>query len=206
MAVHVLATNLAQQHGGFEPQRQHNWNIEFALAPLGVDADVISLALVGGFLPRCMNEDVPLPYGNETVYVAGKATWDRGQIIVRDFIDQPVAQSLWTWREQVYSPGTGQIGLAANYKVNADIVLFSPNSQENNASFERVWRLIGCWPMTIDFAAQGLDMASSNVVMINMTLRYDKAFAIRNLSPSNRVTGAIAAGTLPNNVSGIQST
>jgi|WetSurSiteA1Bulk_404760.scaffolds.fasta_scaffold00002_96 hypothetical protein len=201
MGIHVLATNLAQQNTGFEPQRQHNWAIEIPFAGLsagsgaligllsraiGIDLghsgmDNIVLSLASGFLPRGANEEVPIPYGNETVYVAGKATWDAGALVIRDWVDVDVMGALVAWRSAVYNPATGQIGLARNYKLDCDVLLFGPNSVDSvfsdyGATYLRKWTLVGCWPVSINPAANGLDMANSNQVMIEMALRYDKAF------------------------------
>ena len=76
MGLHVKATNLAQQAGFFEPQRQHNWNIEITGLGTGADADILSLSLAAGFVPQVSNEEVTIPYGNEYVYVAGKAVFN----------------------------------------------------------------------------------------------------------------------------------
>ena len=64
------ADNLASVGTGWEPQRQHNWALELNL--IG-DNDLITLSISTGFLPVGSNEELPVPYGNEVVYVAGKA-------------------------------------------------------------------------------------------------------------------------------------
>lgn len=182
MGLHVKATNLAQQAGFFEPQRQHNWNIEITGLGTGADADIISLSLRAGFVPQVSNEEVTIPYGNEYVYVAGKAVFAAGAIQVMDWIDRRTAAILYNWRLQVYNPVTGRIGLASQYKKHCFITLFGPNQDEiggvvADPKFEREWEIIGAWPQTVNFASNGLDMGSSGQVMIEMALRYDKAFA-----------------------------
>jgi len=182
MGIHVLATNLAQQNGFFEPQRQHNWNLEITGIGDGNDAEIISLSLANGFIPQVANEEVEIPYGNERVYVAGKAVWAAGTVTVRDWVDRRTAAVLYNWRLQVYNPVTGRIGLASQYKKKAFVVLFGPNQDEiggvvSNPKMEREWELIGCWPQTVNYAANGLDMSSSGQVMIELNLRYDKAIA-----------------------------
>ena len=183
MPLYTRATaHLATQAGGFEPQRQHNWSFE--VSGIGGDADsqVLALSLVQGFLPTGYNEEVPIPYGNEVVYVAGRAIWEPGGLICRDFIDQNVAAQLLEWRRQVYDPATGAIGLAASYKKEASIVLFPPNYDEaagaTNTEFQRQWKLHGCWPIRVNAAANGLDMTSSGQVMIELSIRYDRAEAL----------------------------
>jgi hypothetical protein len=177
MAIYTRADHLASVGTGFEPQRQHNWAVEFNLSP---DADeVIKLSLVAGFLPSGFNEVVPISFGNETVYVAGKADWEQGQVICRDWVDRATAQALLEWRAQVYNQFYGSIGLATNYKRNSSILVFPPNARDG---FEpdagvRVWTLQGCWPVRVNPAQNGLDMTSSGQVQLEVQIRYDKAFA-----------------------------
>lgn len=173
MAINVLADHIAREYpiGGFEPQRQHNWTLELHGLP-GNESDLVSLSLHQGFLPVCTNEDVEIPFGNERVWVAGRANWEMGQVIVKDFVDRPVAAALYRWRKLVYNPTNGSIGFAVRYKRRASIVLFGPDG-----TGQREWELTGCWPTAINFAQNGLDMASSQQVFIDLRLRYDKAFA-----------------------------
>src|SRR5262245_14527595 len=174
MGVHVLATNLASVGTGFEPQRAHNFAVEFSGIPGPGDSDLLTLSIETATLPRCTNEPVTLPYGNEEVFVAGRARWEQGSMTLRDWIDRPVAQTLLNWRNIVYNPFTGSIGLATNYKKQASIVLFGPNSQEGTPTYERVWKLVGVWPMDVSLAS--LDMSRNDIVHITVVLRYDKAF------------------------------
>lgn len=176
MPVYTRADNLASVGTGFEPQRQHNWALELNLP--GDDGDYITLSIASGFLPAGYNDELAIPYGNEVVYVAGKAMWDAGTIVLRDWIDRPTAKILLDWRVQVYNPTTGAIGLASDYKQDASIILFGPNVVDKSEAAvvgERVWTLHGAWPIRVSPAANGLDMSTSGQVMIEMVLRYDKA-------------------------------
>lgn len=192
MALFTRADHLAQQDGPFEPQRTHNWAFEVPISSQAAQ-DTIKLSLVQGFLPIAYNDEVPISYGNEEVFVAGKAHVEAGQIICRDWVDQPTAALLLGWRRQVYNPDTGAINLARYYKKNAYIVLYAPNYADNMAVnenfvgpmfnplaaeyYERVWELQGVWPIRVNAAAGGLDMTNSGMVMIECLMRFDKARA-----------------------------
>lgn len=177
------ADHLASVGTGWEPQRQHNWALELNLAG---DNDIITLSISTGFLPVGSNEELPVPYGNEVVYVAGKAVWEAGTIVCRDYIDRPVAQLLLNWRTEVYDPTTGAIGLSGGfggvpgYKRNASIITFPPNvidGSERGVPYQKVWTIYGAWPLRVNPAANGLDMNTSGQVMIELVLRFDKATA-----------------------------
>src|SRR5690348_2980484 len=109
MGVHVLATNLAQRGGAFEPQRMHNFTLEIAGLPGDNALDILTLSLASGSLPNEANEQVEVPYGNERVWVAGKAVYEASEFTFRDYVDRTTARILYDWRRQVYSPITGSI-------------------------------------------------------------------------------------------------
>lgn len=163
--------HLAQQQGAFEPQRQNNFSISINGLGEG-DAELISLALSSLSLPNESNEIVELPYGNEVVKVAGQARFDDVTLSVRDFVDRGVRDILVRWRRQVYDPRPEQgakIGLAKDYKKSASITLHAPDGSQ-----KRVCSLQGVWPSTINHGS--LDMATSDVVQIELTLSVDKAY------------------------------
>lgn len=199
--IYTRADHLASQNTGFEPQRMHNWSVIFQLpeAVVGGGAsalETIQLSLVSGFLPTTDNEVVQLQYGNEQVFIAGRARVDEGRIVCRDFIDMPTAEILMRWRRTVYNPATGGINLARNYKTQASIVLEGPHVDDLTSpaaqgdtnelepiapnynvdtTYARIWKLQGCWPVSVNPAAQGLSMETGATVLMDLTLRYDKA-------------------------------
>jgi hypothetical protein len=166
MADPLSADHVAAQAGGFEPQRQSNWEFEVALG--GGDRDVIKLSARSMDLPRGTNEEVQLPYGNENRYVAGKMTWDATSLTLADYVDQDTRAAILRWRREVYNPDTGNLGLAKDYKKDATLTLYGPNGQ-----MERQCKLTGCWPTTEPGGS--LDHSSSDAVMIEVPIRFDKA-------------------------------
>jgi hypothetical protein len=169
--VNVLGDHLANAAGGYEPQRMNNFMIEFHLD--GIDDTPIQLSLESAVLPTVSVEEVPLNYLNITRYVAGKAQFDPIPIAMKDMVDQRTANAIDQWFNRVYNPETDQVGFASDYKKEADIILFGPDG-----STERSWKLVGCWPYTVSFGQ--LDMNASDKVVIEMSIRYDKAFATFN--------------------------
>ena len=125
------------------------------------------------FTPNVDVDEITIPHGNEQVYVAGRARWGAGAISIRDYIDRDLQAVCATWFSQVYGgvldPTDGSIGQPKRYKKEADIVMFAPDGTS-----ERSWHLIGLWPQS--WAPGDLSQDSSDQVVINMNLRYDKAF------------------------------
>jgi hypothetical protein len=184
MPIQVHAQHIAPASGLFEPQRTFDWSLEIHGLP-GDDQQLVVLSLQAGFLPFGNNEEIEIPYGNERVWVAGKANWDRGQVICRDYVDRPVALALHTWRKTVYNPNDGTIGWATDYKKEADVVLTSPTGGS-----ERIWHLVGLWPVAVNFAENGLDMANNDQVRIGIQMRYDRAYGLGD-QPGGSMTTAV---------------
>jgi len=164
----LAATHLAPAGGGYEPQRRYNWFLYLN----GVSgAEQIRLSCQKAFLPDEQNDEITLSFGNEKVYVAGQATYAAGSIIVYDMVDKDVYGLLRAWRKSVYDPATGNVGLAANYKKTARIVLTAPDTSVN-----RQYQLTGVWPMKI--SPGDLDYTANAIVQIQMTLRFDKSLNV----------------------------
>jgi hypothetical protein len=164
----LAADHLAAAGGGYEPQRSFN----FFLYLNGVaGAEQIRLSTVEAFLPTEENEELMMSFGNERVYVAGAAVYSEGTIVVRDFVDRDVYTALRNWRKSVYDPATGNIGLAANYKKTARLVMLAPDN-----SVQRQFQLTGLWPRKI--TPDPLTYERSAIFRISMVCRYDKSIAI----------------------------
>lgn len=174
MSVQLAATVLANggefASAGYSPQHQNNWTIEILnFIPGG---DPLSLALRRGFLPTFGVDEVQIPFGNESVYAAGRARYEAGTIEVNDYVDVDIQGLLTDWFERVYSGvremTNGRVGVPRDYKRRAFIMFTAPDG-----SVERRWQLRGAWPTQMTFGT--LDMGSSEVVQISTNIRYDKA-------------------------------
>lgn len=165
MGIPQDARHIANQEGDFAPQHQNNFAVEIG----GLDGDgkdLIVLSLVSGALPPEASEEIELPYGNESRWVAGKIQYESIPLVVRDYVDRAVRQTLIDWRKQVYDPTTGNVGLPSQYKKTGDIILYS-----SEASIKRTCRLKGLWPQALNPGT--LDMTGADNVQIELTLRYD---------------------------------
>jgi hypothetical protein len=160
----VVGDHLAAAGGAFEPQRQNNWLFSVNLP----GQEDITLGLESSALPSVAVEEIELHYLNIRRYVAGKAVYDTIPLVLKDMVDVGVASAIKEWHEQVYNPTTHKIGLARDYKKFADLILFGPDGDT-----ERIWNLIGCWPISVNYGT--LDMTSSEKVLIEATLRFDRA-------------------------------
>jgi hypothetical protein len=171
------ADHIAQQAGGFEPQRQNNFSLEI-LGLTGNDKDLISLALSGiSEIPGAENATIEIAYQNEKRYVAGPAVVGPFTLSLVDYVDMGVRDAVLRWRSQVYDPTTGNIGLAKNYKKLGNLILNAPDD-----SSYRVGQLIGIWPNTDPKG--GLDMNSGEKVLMEIPIVVDKVIWAQGITAS----------------------
>lgn len=165
MAETLGASHLASDN--WEVQRQNNFEISIA----GVGGRTLTLAVEAGFLPAESNEIIELNFGNSKVKVAGIANFEDGTLSLRDAIAQDIEKIVVDWRKQVYDPETDRVGLAVNYKKQGRVIQWAPDG-----SMERTWKIIGCWPSTVNYGT--LDYTASDKKLIEITLTYDKAIRL----------------------------
>jgi len=167
----VSADHIAAQKGAFEPQRKNNFSLNFTIRDgTGVDK-LIKQSLDSFTWPKEENTPIDIAFGNEKRKVAGVASFDNCELVLKDFADQPVMREIIKWRRKVYKPLTGEIGLAKDYKEQGEVVMFAPNG-----TLERRWKLMGMWPSKMD--PGGGDMNSNTNNLISVTITIDKAVEV----------------------------
>lgn len=165
MVAPLDARHIASQNGNFAPQHASMFTLE--ISGLDGDAkDLIVLSLSSFKLPKDENEVWTIPYGNEERKGAGKAKIDAMPLVVNDWVDRAIRKACVDWRKQVYDPATGAVGLPANYKKQAEIILSA-----SDGTRQRKCRLVGLWPS--DLEGGELKMEGSDLVKISMTLQCD---------------------------------
>lgn len=170
----LSAQHLGPAKGFFEIQKTFNWGLEIALDDAG-DQVLIMQGLESFELPKESNDEIVADYANERRYYAGKAEFQPIPLVLKDMVDMGVASAIIKWRRQVYNAETGSIGLARDYKKNADLTVISSDQRTT-----RIWKLLGIWPQSVDYGR--LDMTASEKVLITVTLRYDRAIPGQNLT------------------------
>ena len=164
MAFVVNADHIAAQDGGFEPQRQNLYEVEFYGVP-GIEQ--LSLSITTTNLPGSSNDPISIPFRNEDRKVAGQATFDDLTIEFRDYVDQQVYAAILSWRRLVYDPASGRIGLASQYKRRGKCFLYGPDGES-----EKSWTIVGAWPTNDPPLA--LDSGSSEQLLLEVNFSIDK--------------------------------
>lgn len=120
-------------------------------------------------LPKETTEVNTLDHFNQQIKLAGKTTFDGGELVIHDAIEKDVEILFRKWRNRVYNASKGTVGYAADYKINGIISEYSPNGET-----ARQWELVGCWPSTVNYGE--LDYETGGYKDITATIVYDWAY------------------------------
>jgi hypothetical protein len=144
----------------YEPKRKFRWLLSWQ----GLDAFVLKTCQ----RPQITFEESVIDYINTKRYVAGKGAWNPIQVTMNDPVSPSAARKVFDWVRLVYEPKSGRMGYATIYKKTVQLKLLDPAG-----SVVEIWTLTGTWPQDVNFG--DLDMASSDLVEIACTLRFDNA-------------------------------
>ena len=122
-------------------------------------------------LPKESTEVNTLDHFNQQIKLAGKTTFDGGELVIHDAIDKDVEIIFRKWRNQVYNASKGTVGYASEYKLDGYITEYKPNGDGG-----RKWKLIGCWPSNVNYGE--LDYETGGYKDITATIVYDWAYRV----------------------------
>ena len=146
----------------FEPKVQNRFimNID------GIPAFLIKAAA----RPSINNNNIVIDYINTKRKLKGKSEWADVSITLYDPIVPSAAQACMEWVRLAHESVTGRNGYADMYKKDVQINVLGPVGD-----IVEKWDLKGAFPTTVDFNGSGLDWASQEALLINVTLAIDYA-------------------------------
>lgn len=169
----------------FQLQRKNHFQVQFLPSPydstLSIDPE-LRFMLKSFPLPKETTEAQDINYFNQTIKVAGKTTFEAFTMVLRDTIGFDVERKFLDWRNRVYDPRTGRMGLAAMYKLDAMVYEFTPNRD-----YYRAWKCEGCFPSGVDYG--DMDYDDGGEKQIQVTLSVDRAY--RDDLQWNKVTNKL---------------
>ena len=135
-----------------------------------MDADgVIELAVSKSSVPHFSQSAIQVKRGNNTIKFAGVPEFKSGSLQVNDYIGSGIKDVLMAWQQKSYDVNTEKVGLAKDYKIDANLIEYTPDYQ-----VVRTWKLIGCWISEISEDDYNHD--SNDKHTISVTIEYDKAY------------------------------
>lgn len=144
----------------WEPKKQH----QFIMSMTGIPAYLIKTAAK----PTISNGEITLDHINVQRYVKGKSVWSTMAITLYDPIEPSAAAAVIEWVRLHHESATGRDGYSDMYKKNIQLQQLSPLGEVIEE-----WKLTGAFITEANFGA--LDWSAEEVVMIDLTLRFDYA-------------------------------
>ena len=142
----------------YEPKRKFRWIFEIA----GLDA----FTLKTGARPQLTFEETVIDWLNTKRYLAGKQSYSPLNITLNDPIAPSAAQKTMNWVRLAYEVQTGRMGYKSFYAKDFTLKMLDPQG----AVIEK-WNFKGGWIQDANW--DELDMASSDVTEVKLTIRYD---------------------------------
>jgi len=144
--------------------------------------------------PSIVFKEMEVRHLTETIYYPTRPEWKPINLTLYDL--KRNVNPVFEWLREFYDPQNGEITPAAenfgsaNYPKKPAVIEMYDGCGE---VLER-WELDNAWPQSMEFG--DLDMASSEFVVVDITLRYDRANIVRGSGgagggvPSSGIPGA----------------
>jgi len=147
--------------------------------------------------PQVQFDEVTLNVYNSRIYVLGKHTWQTLSVNVRDDAVGTVAKAVGQQlQKQMDFVEQASAAAGIDYKFQMNIQILDGGNGAINPVALETWELYGCMLQTANY--NNLTYATSEVVSIAMTIRYDNAIQAPLGSgvgaPVSRTVGTVSTG------------
>lgn len=153
-------------------KRRFRWL--FTVAPY-IGKEVSMLPPLKGARPNVSFKEYQAEHLNETIYFPGKVEWSTLEVSLYDI--KPGDNVIYRWMNKIYNPNptSGFYGPSLEdqglpaYKIDAILTLYN-----GCGCPVEEWTYKNAFPIKIDWG--DLDMVNSEVCMVDLSLRYDRAY------------------------------
>lgn len=155
-----------------ETRRKHRWR--FSAVSLqgpgsGAPGSKVMLVLQKASRPKQSYEEAIMHHNQEEVYFAGKTKWDAITLGFYDAQQDPDSSAaMWDWVNTVGEIPFADVVDPIGYKGTSDLEML-----DGRGDPKETWHLYGVWPQSTNW--QDLDYTSSEIAMIEVTMRFDRA-------------------------------
>ena len=169
---------MAQQMGWFDDfglsqadacyKRKNRWLLKIDnISAQGIDALPPSKAA----RPSLTFKELSMEHITETIYFPGKPEWKPIALTLFDL--KKNQNPVLAWIAEIYDTqaASAYFPSADGFKKDATLELY-----DGTGEIIEMWKLASAWPQDINFG--DLDMSDSGVVMVDITLRYDRAISL----------------------------
>ena len=149
------------------PKLKHQWRLK----PTGIMADLnLAKQIISCSRPAVTFTEIEIPHTDEEgittrSYTAGKQQWTALTIVVEDDATGDAARVI---QKQMMLQQEALSTNFSDYKFDIDIEYL-----DGDHNVTDTWNIIGCWLQQVDYTS--LDYSKSEVVQMELTIRYDNA-------------------------------
>jgi len=147
-----------------DSRRQNNFVLH--IEDVTTDGNSLDLIVQQAFLPQVSLNVLNLQHGNDSIKLAGVASWQGGQITILDTLSRIELDTLLSWFGQTYDAVDGSIGLASEYKKGGYVTEYAGDRR-----YQRRWTIVGMWISTPNFGQ--LNAASGEMKEMSFTIEID---------------------------------
>ena len=134
-----------------------------------VAQEVVRMSVSSSFVPHFTQNPIEVRRGNSSIKYAGVPNFQDGSIQLVDYIGADTLSVLMAWQNLSYNVRTEKVGLASDYKLNANLIEYTPDNM-----VVRTWELKGCWVSGI--SEPEFNSESNDKRLITVNIVYDKAW------------------------------
>ena len=158
-----------------------------------VAQEVVRMSVSSAFVPHFTQNPIEVRRGNSSIKYAGVPNFQDGSLQLVDYIGADTLSVLMAWQNLSYNVRTEKVGLASDYKLNANLVEYTPDNIQ-----VRVWELKGCWVSGI--SEPEFNSESNDKRLITVNIVYDKAWLRWAVDSGEKTTTGMFTYIVPNYV------
>lgn len=156
------------------PKLQYRFRVTFQNLGASNSGSKATRNVVSVTRPSLDHEDVTIDAYNSKIRLAGKHTWQDITLVLRDDVDNEVVRLLGAQLNRQVNHGTQEAPRAGgDYKFGMTIEMLDGSQDDTDLAVIDKWTLAGCFVPSIQYG--DLNYATSDVVQITATIRYDNA-------------------------------
>lgn len=159
-------------------KRKHRWLFRIENISGGGDDGVNALPPSRSARPNVSFKEMEAQHLTETIYYPAKPEWKPITLVLYD-IKKKTIHPIFEWVKKIYEPQKE----TDNWRPSCIVSPIEDAKFKKRASLElydgcgniiEKWVFENIWPQQVEFG--DLDMSSSDIVTLEMTMRYDRAY------------------------------
>ena len=174
MTVPLASDQSASTQGLLMPKLKYRFRVMFENFGVATPRTELTKQVIDFTRPSVSFEEITIDIYNSKLYLAGKHTWEMVTVTLRDDasgnVTKLVGQQL---QKQLDFMEQASAASGIDYKFVTKLEMLDGGNGVNQPVVLETWELYGCYLQNVNY--NDLNYASSEVVTISMSIRFDNA-------------------------------